>query len=167
MYEKTAIISACGNYRYELRRIWQPKRGVVLFVMLNPSTADANIDDNTIRRCMGYAATWGKGGIVVGNLFAYRATKPTDLKKAFDPVGPLNDKYLRAMSDKAKITVCAWGNHGKYLNRDKAVLSLIKDPRCLAINKTGTPKHPLFAESWLEPRPFTPNQRLHTEPTAR
>ena len=74
MYEKSAIISECEQYRYELRRIWQPKKGLVCWVMLNPSIADANIDDPTIRRCIGYTAKWGYGGRVVVNLFALRAT---------------------------------------------------------------------------------------------
>ena len=161
MYDKSAIISVCRKYRYELRRIWNPRRGVVCFIMLNPSTANIDFNDPTIRRCMGFAATWGRGGIIVGNLFAYRTTMPRILRDVGDPIGPLNDEFLKAMTREAAITVCAWGNHGKYLKRDKTVLQLLSSPKCIAVNASGTPKHPLYARGYLEPRPFSPNKALH------
>jgi len=163
MYDKSAVISECGQYRYELRRIWQPKTGAVCFVMLNPSTADADIDDPTIRRCMGFAATWGYGGIIVGNLFAYRATDPNFLKIIQDPVGPMNDEFLKVMSERADITICAWGDHGRYLNRGSAILRLLDVPNCLAINKSGSPKHPLYAKRYLTPKPFPPNKAMNAD----
>lgn len=89
----TAGISECGTYRYWLCREWSPGLDSLVWLMLNPSTADATQDDPTIRRCMGFARRWGYGGITVVNLYAYRATNPRDLLTAADPVGPENDRY--------------------------------------------------------------------------
>src|SRR4028119_2392792 len=91
-----AIFDPTRTYRYALWRTWDAARPPVAFVLLNPSTADARRDDPTIRRCANFARTWGFGGLEVVNLFAFRATHPTDLKCAADPVGPQNDVHLHA-----------------------------------------------------------------------
>lgn len=96
-----AHLSACGAYRYALRRTWDPARPAALFVGLNPSTADAERDDPTTRRCVRFARDWGFGGLLVGNLFAYRATRPRDLRAAAEPVGPENDWWLAALAREA------------------------------------------------------------------
>ena len=150
----TAILSQCKKYRYELIRIWQPKKEHCCFIMLNPSTADSHIDDPTIRRCMGFAESWGFGGFTVGNLFAFRATNPADLLRAEDPIGPENDSYLRSLSSEAAITVCAWGNHGIYKGRWKEVLSMLCSPRCLGMTGQGQPKHPLYLKKDLIPMEY-------------
>ena len=157
MYEKSAIISEDQKYRYELRRIWQSKTGLVCWVMLNPSTADANFDDHTIRRCMGYAARWGYGGIIVVNLFALRSTDPRNLYQSMQPIGPENDGYIFRASDEANITIVAWGNQGEYLRRDECVIPVLIAPHYLALTKGGYPKHPLRLRKDLEPKPFIPN----------
>src|SRR6185369_17379869 len=90
----TAVISKCGKYRYSLRREWIGGAGTVCFIMLNPSTADASVDDPTIRRCIGFAQRWGYQILEVVNLYAYRATRPRDMFAAADPVGPENEYYL-------------------------------------------------------------------------
>ena len=112
--------------------------------MLNPSIADANIEDPTIRRCMGFAEKWGYGGITVGNIFAYRATNPKDMLAADDPIGPENNLYLESLSLEAALTACAWGNHGIYLDRAQDVIKLLTKPYCLGLTKSGQPKHPLY-----------------------
>ncbi len=94
---KGAIISTCGQYRYQLWRIWNEDKPLVLFVCLNPSTADARQDDPTIRRLTGFAYQLGYGGFYLGNLFAFRSTYPSDLPAANDPVGPDNTNHLLAM----------------------------------------------------------------------
>ena len=110
---KSAEISPCGLYRYSLTRKWEAWKGTVNFIMLNPSTADAQEDDPTIRRCIGFAKAWGYGGIVVTNLFAYRATNPKELKKVDKPFGEHNHLYqLEAAVISSELTVCAWGAHG-------------------------------------------------------
>ena len=151
----TAAISECGLYRYELRKIWQPKNGWVCWIMLNPSTADANIEDPTIRRCMGFAEKWGYGGITVGNIFAYRATNPKDMFAADDPYGPENNSYLKSLSLEAELTICAWGNHGMYLNRASRVVEMLTNPYHLGLTMLGQPKHPLYLKGDLKIQPFT------------
>jgi len=154
MYKKSAIISECGKYRYELRRIWQSKTGLVCWVMLNPSTADANFDDPTIRRCMGYAARWGYGGIIVVNLFGLRATNPKELYKVDDPIGPKNSNYISRASWQSNMTIAAWGTKGTYLSQNLAIIKKTTNLYCLALTKNGHPKHPLYLTRDLEPKPY-------------
>lgn len=141
---KEAVLSNDRKFRYSLSRVWDEAKGIVLFICLNPSTADEATDDPTVHKCVEFAKRWEYGGVVLGNLFALRATDPQDLYKSADPVGPENDKWLRKLIAGAEITVVAWGNDGSYMNRDTNVLRLLRAPRCLAINKTGEPRHPLY-----------------------
>ena len=150
--QKAAVISECGKYRYSLSRVWDQNKNCVLFILLNGSTADAERDDPTVRRCMGYAKAWGYGGFYIGNLFAFRSTDPKEMKKAIDPVGPENNAYLVSLSDKCGLVVCGWGNHGRFKNRDKRVKRLIpKMLHCLEKSKDGNPKHPLYLKKNLVP----------------
>lgn len=144
MIESSAIFSECGLFRYELRKIWLPKKGWVCWIMLNPSIADSNIEDPTIRRCMGFAELWGYGGITVANIFAFKATNPKKMLATADPIGPENDFYIRKLSHEAVLTVCGWGNLGVHLFRGKRVLPLLKAPYCLGITGSKQPKHPLY-----------------------
>jgi hypothetical protein len=114
-----------------------------MLVGLNPSTADEETDDHTIRRCIGFAKSWGYGGIYMLNLFAFRATQPADMKKAEDPVGPDNDNLLAAYQITTAKTVACWGTHGSYLGRDKSVTSFMGALYCLGTTRDGHPKHPL------------------------
>jgi hypothetical protein len=145
--KRSAVISANGQYRYALRRVWAPAKGSVLFIGLNPSTADHRVDDPTIRRCVQFARTWGFGRLAVANLFALRTSSPRGLRRVNDPVGPRNDRWLRQLIDDAAVVVAAWGNGGAYLERDRMVLGMIRRPRCLGISKRGFPRHPLYIRS--------------------
>lgn len=147
---KTANFSSCRKYRYSLSRIWDKQKKFVLFIGLNPSTADEGMDDPTIRRCSGYAQNWGYGGFMMVNLFAYRTTLPSNLKKVKHPIGKDNDKYIVKLSKKADITVAAWGNNGNLYSRDKEVLSLVPNLKCLKVNKSGQPAHPLYLKKDLK-----------------
>ena len=89
-----AVFSPCRTYRYALSRVWAADKPYALFIGLNPSTADETLDDPTIRRCIDFAKRWGYGGLVMANLFAYRATNPSEMKAATDPVGVANDEWL-------------------------------------------------------------------------
>lgn len=129
---------------------------MVLFVGLNPSTADATHDDPTLRRCVRFARDWGFGGLVLANLFALRSTDPAALRHAADPVGPDNDRHLRRLSRSADLTVAAWGTHGALFDRDLAVLPLLHNPHCLALTRCGRPKHPLYLPATLRPVAFRP-----------
>ena len=97
------------------------------FVGLNPSTADENLDDPTIRRCIQFAKDWGYGALCMTNLFAFRATKPTDMKAAEDPVGSVNDLWLEETSKVAGATLACWGTHGIFQGRDLEVAHLIPE----------------------------------------
>ena len=97
--KKSAILSDCRIYRYSLTRTWDVNKKYVLFIGLNPSTADENYDDPTIRRCVDYAHRWGYGGLVMTNLFAFRATLPIDLKNAKFPIGKENNLWIGKLVD--------------------------------------------------------------------
>lgn len=105
-----AELSECGEYRYRLSRVWDEAKRPLTFIMLNPSTADAEVDDPTIRRCMGFAERERAGGIIVVNLYGFRTTKPSDLFQATDPIGPGNDRALKRAARQAKSIVCAWAH---------------------------------------------------------
>ena len=141
---KTAVLSPCGRYRYCLSRTWPTGRGTVLFIMLNPSTADAETDDPTIRRCVAFARRWGFQQLIVGNLFAWRATSPRELRQVGDPIGPENDRHLVEMSVSADAIIVAWGAHGGYRNRSQHVLGLLGSVEHLGLTKQGHPRHPLY-----------------------
>lgn len=149
---KGAIISDCEQYRYALWRIWDKEKGIATFICLNPSTADHEKDDNTATRCINYAMDWGYGGLCMGNLFAFRATEPKDMKSAVDPVGPENDSYLKKICSRSVVIVAGWGADGGYKNRDKHVLKLIPEKiHCLKLTKHGFPWHPLYLKKTLVP----------------
>lgn len=146
----SAIISNCGTYRYVLTRpseVEHPERGTALFVMLNPSTADASLDDPTIRRCRGFAKSWGCAGLTVANLYALRSTDPSALWDHHNPVGPDNDQYLRSLAMERGDIVCAWGGNARQ-DRVVEVARIFMDAGarlwCLGITKDGYPRHPLY-----------------------
>lgn len=153
---KGAIIDSTGQYRYSLWRIWDTEKPKVTFIMLNGSTADAENDDPTLRRCIQYAKGWGFGSLEVVNLFAYRTTLPKELKRALYPVGPENDKHIVKAIKDAGMIVVAWGTNGAFMNQDKYVLQMLK--RCgvelyyIDISKDGIPKHPLYLKGNLKPK---------------
>lgn len=142
------------DYRYALWRTWSAGPAV-LFIGLNPSVADAQSDDPTIRRCIRFAMDWGFGTLYMGNLFAYRTTWPEYLKKAADPVGPGNEAALAWMSGECSLVVAAWGVHGAFLGRGEAVCRAFRDRgtplHVLGLTKDGSPKHPLYLPAAIRP----------------
>ena len=149
--ERDAVISDCGTYRYLLCRIWDRRRPIVLFVMLNASTADAKIDDATIRSCIRLTKELGFGGFEVVNLFGLRATDPSELQRADDPVGPMNDDSIVAAAGRCNLIICAWGAHPMASRRSNHVCALLRKHRpaffCFGKTKAGAPKHPLYIKS--------------------
>jgi hypothetical protein len=159
-----AALSEDGKYRYRLWREWRGTHDILnwrqidkdwsvplscVFVMLNPSTADASIDDPTIRRCVGFAKAWRFERLEVVNLFAFRATDPKQLlalRHSDDPVGVRNQEFVQqAIADAGRI-VCAWGSHGDHLGQDETMLGWLGARQChaLGLTKDGHPKHPLY-----------------------
>ena len=150
--ERTAVISTSGTYRYRLGRRWGPGHPMV-FVMLNPSKADAYIDDNTIVKCMKFARREGCDGIDVVNLFALRARDPKDLVSAPDPVGPDNDEHLSEAIARAQVLVAGWGTWpaerslARYGRPSRTIQIALEHDRplsCLRVTKDGHPGHPLY-----------------------
>lgn len=152
--DRQAIISDCGTFRYRLSRMWSPTPPLA-FVMLNPSTADANLDDPTIRKCIGFAERLGFGGIDVVNLFAFRATDPKDLRNNGSQVGPENDYAIQRCARLARAygspVICAWGANARSpLGQARAttVRKMLGDMnvelRALRLLRDGVPEHPLM-----------------------
>lgn len=141
---KTATLSSCQQYRYSLERIWETSDHLLLVVGLNPSTADADEDDPTIRRCVGFAKRLGFSGLLVANLFAARSTSPLGLKNFADPIGADNDLWLTRLQSRAARIVVAWGNGGSLGSRSGEVLKLLRDPYCFGKTQSGHPRHPLY-----------------------
>jgi len=146
-----AKFSKCRLYRYALWRNWNELRPYAMFIGLNPSTADETEDDPTIRRCIGFAKDWDFGGLCMTNLFAYRATDPGEMMLFEDPVGPENDIWLKKLSADAGIIIAAWGNDGSYLDRSKEIVMMLPNLKCLKMNKSGEPAHPLYQPSSATP----------------
>lgn len=166
---KGAVISGCKKYRYVLWRRWSPSKPLVNFVMLNPSKADAYADDPTIRRCIGFANGWGYGGIIVTNLYGYRATYPGDLHWVDNPIGEKNDEYIQTVAQQSPLIVCAWGqtiremeckgvgkDKGRVLSgqqREQQVKDLLPTDKMhyLRLTQHGHPYHPLYLKGDLTP----------------
>lgn len=137
-----------------------------MFVGLNPSTAEGNTDDPTVRRFTGFARKWGYSGVYVLNLFAYRATLPSGLKNAPDPVGELNDQYLNLYREKSEQVVVAWGVHGAFRGRAGEVLleGILGDEiYCLGLTKEGYPRHPLYLRGDTERERYLWNKAANNE----
>ena len=153
--ERSATLSTCRRYRYVLSRRWGDGPAA-MFIGLNPSTADETADDPTIRRCVAYAKAWGYGALCMTNLFAYRATQPTDMLAQEDPIGPENDAYLRRLAADAGVVVAAWGTHGVHQGRDAQVRTLLPNLHYLRLTKDGHPGHPLYLPATLRPVAWMP-----------
>lgn len=162
-----AVFSPCGRWRYLLWRIASERAAICGMGLLNPSTADERGDDPTIRRCRSRGRQAGCAGLLVWNLFAWRATRPDDLRRAADPVGPCNDAAIALAISLSRRTILAWGNHGGHLARADAVLALCAATGArfdtLGLTGRGQPRHPLYLpaatrlRAW--PNPGLPSQR--------
>ena len=155
--ERSAVISTCGKYRYLLTRRWGPGQ-FAAWILLNPSTADAETDDATVRKVCGFSKGWGYAGAVIGNLFAFRATKPELMLAAEDPIGPDNDKHLMHIIRRYPLIVAGWSGRGGHRSRSTQVRRMVDVYRsrgtsfaALRISKrTGEPWHPLYV-SYSQP----------------
>ena len=146
-----ANLSKCRKYRYALWRTWDDSKPFAMFIGLNPSTADETEDDPTINRCINFSKDWGYGGLCMVNLFAFRATVPSDMMASKDPIGSENDNWIKKLSKDAGVIVAAWGNNGSYMGRSKNIMDMVPNLKCLKINKTGEPAHPLYQPSSATP----------------
>lgn len=147
-----------NEYRYTLKRIWDEAKPHILFVMMNPSTADIDVDDPTVAKCGRLARKWGYGGLYVGNTFAYRATEQKRLLEVEDPVGPENDRYLIEMARDSDVVVFAYGTpvDKRLRARGEQVARLLCEkasvtPQVLRLSKQGIPWHPLYLPETVVP----------------
>lgn len=142
-----AVFSPCRTWRYSLQRSWSTSKRLVV-IGLNPSTADESKDDPTIRRCIGFAKRWGCGGLLMLNLFAFRATDPRELRNVSDPIGPENDGHLQRGTAGAPIVLAAWGAEGALFGRSADVRTKLYLAGvhlfCLGTTAEGEPRHPLY-----------------------
>lgn len=161
-----ATFSPDRAFRYVLGRMWAPNSPWLLFVMLNPSTADETVNDNTIKGCIKRARAMGMGGVRVVNLFALRSTDPKALYSEPDPIGPENNDHIKDEAIEAHLqggmVICAWGKHGMFRFRHAEVIEMLAKRgiplHVLAINKDGTPKHPLYVADVVRPFPLNVDQ---------
>lgn len=138
-----------GEFRYRLWRTWDETRPHLLWVLLNPSIANDQLDDPTLKRCKAFSKEWGYGALEIVNLFAFRATHPQDLYTTPDPIGAMNDFHIADAATRATRTIVAWGTSGIYQQRDQAVLALLhhhasQSLYCLGTTRNGCPRHPLY-----------------------
>lgn len=152
---RTAEFSDCGTWRYKATRTWDLDKPWVQWICLNPSLADTEKDDPTVRRMMQYALDWGYGGIDVRNIFSIVSPYPKDMYAAEDPIGPNNDLTPNSRST---LIVGGWGAHGDYKNRGYEVLTKLSGEgytvHYLALTKGGQPRHPLYLSGSLLPKPL-------------
>lgn len=161
--ENYAVYSKCEKYRYFLARYWDMTKPVLVMIMLNPSTATERQNDPTVQRCETRARTNDYGGLVIINIFAYRATDPKNMRAAGDPVGPYNNKFIKQYLDLSAIhdagkydIICGWGTHGTFKDRAADVFKMFAShgiaPRAFRWTKGGHPQHPLYLSYKEEPK---------------
>jgi hypothetical protein len=161
-----AHFSTDGMYRYALSRAWDRSKPMVQWVGLNPSTADASKLDPTLRRVSRFSILYGFGGFWMTNLFAYRATKPSNMRKAADPVGPDNDQWLLDVAKWCNMTVACWGPHGHFRDRETEVVRLFDGRvlKALGVTKAGHPRHPLYLKGDVKPELWVYGDRNYRRP---
>lgn len=151
LFKSDAAFSGCRKYRFAIWRVWDDALPYVMFIGLNPSTADESKDDPTLTRCIRYAKSWGYGGICMANLFPFRVTVPKVMMLASDPIGAENDHWLLELSESSGLVVAAWGNTGRYMVRSDHVKCLLPNLHCLKLNKSSEPGHPLYQKADIQP----------------
>jgi hypothetical protein len=152
-----ATYSDCALYRYRLWRAWCGGDRAILWIMLNPSTADhLGVNDPTIARCERRSVAWGFGRMEVVNLFALRSPDPLALRRSADPIGPDNDRHVAEAARSADVIVCAWGAQGALRRRAGAVRALVagRALSCLGLTRSGEPAHPLYLPYDRQPVPY-------------
>ena len=155
----SAVFSEDETYRYLLTRTWGP-RPYVTWVMLNPSTADHEVNDPTIVRCMNFSRRWGLGGLTVVNLYGLRSTDPAALASHPDPVGPENDRVIAGNCEPPQMVIAAWGSGFRQQDRPAKVAAIFaaagRKLLCLGVTKDGHPRHPLYVRGDTTPTPYEP-----------
>lgn len=156
-----ALFDKQRQYRWYLSRRWDFQLPTVSFIGLNPSTADEDHDDNTVRKCCNWAREWGYGSMIMLNAFAAIGTDPGFLRVPAEHVGPRNDGYIRNWLNKSTSAILCWGNDGRLHGRESQLFTLLREFTsglelwCLGLNACGTPKHPLYLANATPRQSFT------------
>lgn len=157
-----AAFSECRKYRYALWRIWEKDKPFIMFIGLNPSTANETKTDPTITRVRSFATDWGYGGFYMMNLFSFVTAYPEELVKP-ESNDVLNDQWLRDVGEKCNMVIFAWGNFKQAVDRSKEVMAMFPEAYALVVNQNGSPRHPLYVkgdvipvkfESWIKNKPI-------------
>lgn len=150
---RDALISPCGLYRFRLSR----KMGSVLFVMNNPSTADAEIDDPSVKRCIAFARAWGYPKLTVGNTNPTRSTDPSLATVPPESALMDNDLHLMSQALRADLVIVGWGDaaHPILATRALEILRSLTPVHHLGLTKAGNPRHPLYLKGDLKPTLWT------------
>lgn len=157
---RLTAFSSDRRHRFTLWREWDENKLPCVFICLNPSTADEQQDDPTVRRCIDYAKRWGYGSFCMLNLFSLRATDPKVMKASFEPHLPANDLFILETVAEAGHAHCAWGNDGAHFDRAEEVLRKLRalQPPValfhLGLTGKGQPKHPLYLKADTDILPF-------------
>lgn len=162
---RSASLDRRRIYRYELWRQWSddPRR-FVNFVCLNPSTADENADDPTVRKCVKFAQRWGYDALCITNLFAFRVTDFRVAMKAKDPIGFGNDRHILSVAQDASLVICAWSRHGAFMGRGSIVRRMLArfDPHYLRLTREQ-PWHSLYLPDNTQPSRWYSRDFKHKE----
>lgn len=146
-----ALFSDCGKYRFVLWRTWDDNKPKIMFIGLNPSTANEETDDPTIRRVKNFSHSWGFGGLYMLNLFTFVSSNPEDLKICSKP-DFLADWYLKVYQDQVEKIIFAWGSFPEASQRAERVIQMFPQGYALVINKDGSPRHPLYVKGDVKPQ---------------
>jgi hypothetical protein len=156
--ENPCVFSPCRQFRYQLTHSWEPmfEQKEIAFIGLNPSTADENQLDPTLRRIKGFCQSWGYNKFHMLNLFALRSTDPKGLKEVHDPIGPENNATLKKYAESNIPVIFCWGTNAHLFSRDNQVFQIFErfNPQCISISKIGYPEHPLYLKADLQPKDF-------------
>lgn len=144
--KRDAVFDESEKYRYSLYREWDNSLPRILFIMLNPSTANHDTEDHTSRQCLYFSKKFGYGSLEIVNLYAYVSTDPKQLKESDDPIGKKNNAYILEAAKRAKTVVIAWGEKHLMKQRNKEITKLLREyghqVYCLDVTKSGHPRHP-------------------------
>ena len=150
-----ATFSECRKYRYVLWRIWDFKKPPIMFIGLNPSTANEKFPDRTISRVIEFGKSWGYGGIYMMNLFPFVTKYPSELEKCSADQIRENDKYITEIAKKCADIIFAWGTF-PVMGRDREMIKKFPKAKCLLINDDGSPQHPLYVPGSTKPILYIP-----------
>jgi hypothetical protein len=148
-----AVFSTERHYRYALWRVWNADNGIVMFIGLNPSTANERDNDPTIRRVMSFAYDWGFGGVVMANIYGWITPYPLELQACEYPIGE-NDQWVEALAKHCQKIVFAWGKFKQAAKWSQVLIEMFPDAYALKINNDGTPRHPLYVPGKIIPVKF-------------